>query len=143
MTAPTILRIEIPASYHALETVRACTDVLLAREGAPQDSSHLAAEVRLAVHEACTNIIEHAYHSQNGSIRAIFERLSDPARIVIHLYDDGQPFDPDSVPAPDLSEPRTSGYGLFLIRNLMDEVHYQAAPDCNHLELVKFLPETE
>ena len=98
-------------------------------------------EVQMAVDEACSNIIEHAYGGEgHGPIECIC-RVEDEGLTVV-LYDQGRRFDPSSVPAPDLSsrlEDRTGGgLGLYFMRQLMDEVRFEFTPDAgNRLTMVK------
>ncbi len=84
--------------------------------------------VQLAVDEACTNIIEHAYGGEGkGDIELICKVVNDGMEIV--LKDDGEPFDPDLITEPKiglpLEEVEPRGAGIFLIRKLMDEVIYE------------------
>lgn len=84
--------------------------------------------VQLAVDEACTNIIEHAYGGEgNGDIEISTNLLDNGIEIVIK--DVGIRFDPKAVPQPDSSVPlkdlQMGGAGLFLIKKMMDEVDYQ------------------
>ena len=55
--------------------------------------------------------------------------------IKIVLIDHGEPFDPASIPMPDLkadlSERKIGGLGIFLMRKLMDEVRYESHPETN------------
>ena len=99
-------------------------------------------KVQLAVDEACTNIFEHAY-SGKGGIVAISCELQDND-FVITLRDSGIPFDPSSVPPPDLEadldERSIGGLGIFLMRKLMDDVSYNCDPEKgNELTLRKRL----
>ncbi len=97
--------------------------------------------VEMAVDEACTNIIEHAYGGEGfGDIECTCQ--VDTYGLTVALRDYGHPFDPSRVPEPDinasLEERREGGLGLFLIRKLMDEVHFEFAPDSgNVLTLIK------
>jgi serine/threonine-protein kinase RsbW len=99
--------------------------------------------VQLAVDEACSNIIEHAYGGEGrGNIECTC-RVDDVGLTVI-LRDHGHPFDPDLV-----SEPNTSpeldddactggGLGLYFMRQLMDEVDFTFTPGSgNQLTMVK------
>ena len=83
-------------------------------------------EIQIAVDEACTNIIQHAY-SGKGGIITISCKLQDDD-LVITIRDEGRPFDPGSVPLPDveanLEERRIGGLGIYLMRKLMDDVSY-------------------
>lgn len=97
--------------------------------------------VQLAVDEACSNIIEHAYRGERqGSIECTCHVSDAELRVV--LRDHGRPFNPESVPEPNVHaciEDRTGGgLGLFLIRQLMDEVHFELTPNTgNVLTMVK------
>jgi serine/threonine-protein kinase RsbW len=83
-------------------------------------------EVQMAVDEACTNIIKHAYSGAKGPITVICELVDD--EFVVTIRDRGKPFDPSSVPAPDLhadlGERRVGGLGIYFMRKMMDEVSY-------------------
>lgn len=88
--------------------------------------------LQMAVDEACTNIIEHAYGGEGrGDIELTFESLPDALRITIRDW--GQAFDPGAVPEPNLDAPlherATRGLGLFLMQKLMDEVTFQFDPN--------------
>lgn len=83
-------------------------------------------EVRTAVDEACTNIIKYAYPGQNGMITITCEKRGDD--FVVTIKDNGKPFDPSSVPPPDLGadldKRKIGGLGTYLMRILMDDVSY-------------------
>jgi serine/threonine-protein kinase RsbW len=98
-------------------------------------------EVELAVDEACTNIVEHAYANRiDGEIKcAVF---SDDEKLTIILRDDGTPFNPKKVPKPNpklpLQKVTGRGAGLFLMYKMMDEVNFEFSPDeGNTLTMVK------
>ncbi|MBM3152630.1 MAG: ATP-binding protein [Chloroflexi bacterium] len=98
--------------------------------------------VQLAVDEACSNIIEHAYGAENGG--EIECTCNDSgSRLTIILRDHGKPFDPACIPTPNLKagleKRQVGGLGLYLIRQLMDEVHYESIDGAgNILTLVKY-----
>lgn len=92
--------------------------------------------VKLAVDEACTNIIEHAYGVEiGGDIECTC--MADRTCIKIILRDHGKQFDPTLAPDPDLTlelENRPiGGLGVFLMKTLMDEIHYEALGESGNL----------
>ena len=95
-----------------------------------------AYNVQLAVDEAVVNIIEHAYDDDPNGIVEISASM-ERNRLMITLCDWGASFEPAAIPAPDLSAPHEHGYGVYLIRELMDEVHYERTPSSNCVTLVK------
>jgi len=98
--------------------------------------------IKLATDEAASNIIEHAYEGVSDGILEISCGLQETS-ITIILVDHGESFDPSEVPLPnlkaDLSERKVGGLGIYLMRKLMDGVHYEADPKNNRntLTLIK------
>lgn len=96
--------------------------------------------IQLATDEAASNIIEHAYDGiSGGQIELSCGVEKDTIKIT--LKDRGIPFDPSAVPMPDLkadlSDRQIGGLGIFLMRKLMDEVHYESKPNGNLLTMLK------
>ncbi|WP_322506580.1 ATP-binding protein [Anaerolinea sp.] len=97
--------------------------------------------IEMAVDEACSNIIEHAYQGEDkGEI--LLTVSADEKGLTVVMEDYGQPFDPRTVPPPDpnapLEEQREHGWGLYIIQQWMDEVHFEFTPTGNRLTLVKY-----
>jgi len=97
--------------------------------------------VMLATDEAASNIVEHAYEGVTDGKLEIACGMQ-PEGLVVVLTDHGQPFDPSEVPLPDLqadlADRKIGGLGIFLMRKLMDEVHYHSNSDkSNVLTMIK------
>ncbi len=95
--------------------------------------------VELAVDEACTNVIEHAYDGvPRGEIECTCE--SDDKKMTIMLRDHGRPFDPNSIPAPDLkadiNKRKVGGLGIYLMKRYMDEVRYEQLGESGNLVIM-------
>lgn len=94
---------------------------------------------QLAVEEAITNIIVHGYKRPDGEIEIACHRMSDA--IEIRIADSAPPFDPLSLPEPDLdstvSERRIGGLGIYLIRQVMDGFRYRYEDGKNIFTLIK------
>ncbi len=82
------------------------------------------AEIALAVSEAVSNIMRHAYKGRAGGRIEATVTVDDTA-LTIHLRDYGLKFDPDAYQTPDLDTPSEGGYGILLMRTIMDEVQYE------------------
>jgi serine/threonine-protein kinase RsbW len=135
-----VIRLDLPATHKHLNILSACIAELLVRIEAINEREAVIYNLQLAAHEACANIIDHAYDNQVERRIAIMLTLAaPPRRLIIDLYDTGCSFDIASVPEPNLNEAHDHGYGLFLMRSLMDEVSYISQPDGNHWSLVKHL----
>ena len=98
-------------------------------------------DIQLAVDEAASNIIEHAYEGVKNGVLEISCSVKDGA-ITIVMVDYGESFDSSAIPPPDLkadlSERKIGGLGIFLMRKLMDEVHYESRRDMsNVLTMIK------
>ncbi len=100
------------------------------------------AHISLAVDEACTNIIKHAYnYSKNGKIKINIDKKKD--KLSVKLTDKGSHFDPSIIPDPNIEESQKmkkgGGLGMFLMKKIMDEVEYNAKGKGNELILIKYL----
>jgi sigma-B regulation protein RsbU (phosphoserine phosphatase) len=107
----------------------------------PPASDDFVYLIELAVSEICTNIIQHSYKTGGGELRGSLTPLDNG--IQIDLYDDGESFDPDAVSAPAAQADMLNegGYGLHIVRQIMDSVQYQAdTPKGNHWRLIKYIP---
>ena len=88
----------------------------------------------VAVDEAVTNIMEHAYEDDlEGELFIEIVLEVSAGRFSAVIRDWGKVFDPTKVPAPDLkahvNEGRRHGLGIFLMKQIMDEVTYTSFPD--------------
>jgi serine/threonine-protein kinase RsbW len=134
-----VIRLDIPASYNYLNVLGACVRTFFDVAEGKSGHSGLAYNVELAVHEACTNIVEHAYGGIPGRIEIILSLIKEPRRLVVELHDSGRSFKLSEVTNRDFTEPQINGYGLFLIYQLMDEIEYLPQSGDNRWYLVKNL----
>ena len=132
-------RFEIPATFKYLNVVSNSLTAILEQVDDLPERANLTYNIVLAVHEVCTNIVEHAYAGNGGKIK-IDVCLDEQSRSLrVDLYDTGQPFDLTEVAPPNLDEAPVRGYGLFLVQELMDEVTYKSGQENNHWRLTKHL----
>ncbi len=83
------------------------------------------ADLKLALTEACSNSVRHAYDNGDGSVDILYELHSD--RLVIEVTDDGAGFDPaESVGAKSGDELAEGGLGIAIIRSIADDVEIGA-----------------
>jgi serine/threonine-protein kinase RsbW len=139
MPADEVIRLDLPATHKYLNLLGACISEMLSRVEDVDDLAAKAYNLQLAVHECCANIVDHAYDANDGRIRATLTLAEHPRRIVVEIHDSGRTFEPEHVPQPVLGEPQVRGYGLFLMRQLLDEVDYLPQPGDNRWRLVKQL----
>jgi serine/threonine-protein kinase RsbW len=130
--------VQYAAKFEHLDEIREFVGDI-ARAGGFSDKD--VYNIQLATDEAASNIIEHAYENISDGILELSCGMEGDA-IKIILIDRGESFDPSEVPLPDLkadlSERKIGGLGIFLMRKLMDEVHYEPKPDkSNILTMIK------
>jgi serine/threonine-protein kinase RsbW len=131
-----VTTIRFPASLYALSKgVAFVADYASAAGFSPAR----VAEIELAVGEALTNICAYAYPGGEGAVEVQCTHGAGP-RLCIDIVDSGVPFDPLSVPPPDLRgdpvEHTTGGLGVFLLRSMVDEMTYRRDQNRNVLHLV-------
>lgn len=97
-------------------------------------------DVQMAVDEACTNVIQHAYHNNPDETIEITCECQGKEFVVL-IRDYGDPFDPTKVPKPKTQDPLArrsiGGLGMFFMRKMMDRVDFKFSPSGNQLTMVK------
>lgn len=102
------------------------------------DRESLAYQLNLVLTEAMTNAIK--YGAPDGSDDKVHILINvGENELSIRIYDCGQGFDINEIPAPDFEKLEDRGRGIFLIRSLMDSVKYVKGSKGNVLEMVKQL----
>jgi serine/threonine-protein kinase RsbW len=110
-----------------------------ANAGAPRE---VVSDLKLAVTEACTNIIQHAYGSDTtGTI--VVRYTGEPGLLSIEVEDTGSGFEPGAPPVAGERNGTGNGMGLMIIRVLTDELEIASTGSGTLLRLVKrFSPES-
>jgi serine/threonine-protein kinase RsbW len=96
----------------------------------------------LAVDEICSNIIRHGYGGLGGQLEGTVERIVGGVQVTVRDW--GIAFDPGSILVPDVEAPleerALGGLGLFLVRQLMDDVRFEFSAEVgNSVTMVKQL----
>ena len=92
-------------------------------------------DIKVAVSEACTNAIK---HSLDDKFLVQFSVLENG--LTIEVEDKGTGYDVESLQEPDLTNPKESGLGLFIIKTLMDEVSTISNSDVGtRVKMTKYL----
>ena len=112
------------------------------RCGFPAGSpGRVIASTKLAVDEACTNVVRHGYRGRAGFIEVVV--TGNLREFTIEIRDQGESFDLRNVKSPNLKmyveTRKRGGLGVFLMNQLMDEVRYRGATDGNILTMSKRL----
>jgi len=120
---------EIPAVSASLETAM----------HAQGFGSNDILDTQLAVEEAITNIIDHGYKNACGEI--IISCRINLYQAEVRIRDNAPRFDPLSLPEPELDgtiqDRKIGGLGVFLIRQVMNEISYQYENGQNILVMIK------
>ena len=102
------------------------------------DRDELAYHINLVLTEAMTNAICHANANDPSKEVHIIITISGPT-LNIKVYDQGQGFDISALPVPDFAGDSDQGRGVYIIRSLMDEVHYRKSSTGHVLDMTKIL----
>ena len=131
--------LNLPAKMENLE--RLIQFVLSAAEELDFDMK-LQNKLRLAAEEVLVNVISYAYPDRNGEVTVSTEQTAGRKGLHVEVSDAGIPFDPLAKPKPDLNvsvdERQIGGLGIFLVKELMDEVSYRRDNGRNILTFVKY-----
>jgi len=121
--------VQFAAKFEYLDEIREFVGAI-ARDGGFSDKD--VYNIQLATDEAASNIIEHAYEKISDGVLELSCGMRDDLMTIV-LIDHGESFDPSEIPLPDLkadlSNRKIGGLGIFLMRKLMDDVHYEVKPN--------------
>ena len=104
-------------------------------------SDETLADLKLALTEACSNSVRHAYGDDEGHVSISFELQDD--RLIVEVVDDGAGFEPDTAAKNgDDAELSEGGLGIAIIRSIADEVEIGGGANGrgSRLRFVKILP---
>ncbi len=130
----------IPSQTDRLKEVRDFVSTIARQFGFGEDDVN---KIVLAVDEACTNIIKHAYeYRKNHSIKLSIQTQGTAFEVTI--TDQGRSFDPSGIPQPNMKEYlshfKKGGLGMYLMKTVMDKVEYDFKPGPeNCVRLTKYL----
>jgi len=125
--------IEVPCLLESLRIAAPFTDAVLYELPEIEDRDRLIHDLRLVSSEALTNALRHGESGAN--IRLAYTLYSDS--IVIVITDHGVGFDLDAVNPPDFEECPEGGYGIHIMKTIMDDMRYEKTADGNNLVLTK------
>lgn len=129
----------LPAKMENLERL---IDFVLSEAEQLEFDQKLQNKLRLATEELLVNVISYAYPEQDGEVTISTDRVSGPDGLRVEISDTGVPFDPLDKQAPDLNVPvekrQIGGLGIFLVREIANDVSYHRANGRNILTFVKY-----
>ena len=100
-------------------------------------------QIEVAIEEILVNIVSYAGLSQDEGVEIRCEVLTDPLRVVLQFLDNGVPFDPLAKEDPDTSVDalmeNEGGLGIFMVKQMMDDVSYTYENGKNTLTILKNL----
>jgi anti-anti-sigma factor len=132
------LQIALPAETPSLPAIRSFVEKACLEAGIDDRTSY---DIKLAIDEACMNIVEHGYAGMDpGSI--LISLQYGVQTLVVRITDFGPPFEPSEPPEPDpeaMMTGKPGGIGLYFVYRSVDSVSYEASPSGNTLTLVKDL----
>lgn len=118
------LRLELYSQPRYLAATRAMIGNLAQRLGF---SEVQCGQISLAVDEALCNVINHGYARRpDGRIwLSVWEEDGDPSALRIVIEDRARQVDPSTIKSRDLDDVRPGGLGVFIMREIMDDVQYE------------------
>jgi anti-sigma regulatory factor (Ser/Thr protein kinase) len=129
-------RVVLSADIRFLAAMRHTVESLTAVLGWNDSESRA---ITLAVEEALTNKIRHAYGNRPEG-RIEFQFRTGPDALVFQLTDQGEPPDPARICARERDSLQAGGFGTHIMKDVMDQVVYRTTEEGNHVILTKLLP---
>ena len=118
------VRLRIPAKPEYVALGRLALTGLAQARALPSDT---IADLKLALTEAVSNSVRHAYGTPGeGQVDIRYELRSDA--VLIEVLDDGDGFDPEEAPSFEGDELSEGGLGIAIIRSIADEIEIESRP---------------
>jgi len=124
------VRLSLPSSFELLDLVQAVGDRMSSLGGLDEDAIHW---VSVAVRESVINAIKHGNREdvqKHVTIKFTLTPAARPEALVVEVLDEGEGFDSSDIASP--LEPenvlKSSGRGIFFMRNFMDDVMIARGP---------------
>ncbi len=134
-----IVKLTIPAKAEYITLVRLALSGLSHLRPLSEET---LGDLKLAVTEACSNSVRHAYRDgRKGSVDVVYELHSD--RLIVEVCDDGEGFEVGVDLTASAARPGEGGLGIAIIRELADELELGpgASGKGSRLRFVKFIQE--
>ena len=130
------VRLTIPAKPEYITLSRLALAGLARVRSFPDET---LADLKLALTEACSNSVRHAYENGEGHVDISFELRDD--RLIVEVADDGTGFEPEEGTKSDDDMLSEGGLGIAIIRSIADEVEIEGGPNGkgSRLRVVKLL----
>ncbi|MFH0926605.1 MAG: ATP-binding protein [bacterium] len=137
---PDIIEIKVPGKSEYVGVVRLVMVSIANRMAFTNENTE---DIKIAVGEACINVIKHAYHKDFIDKEIIVRCLIYPNKLTIIIKDKGVGFSPlfvqQYVKRSYVSKDKKVGLGIFLIKSLMDEVEYDKnLPTGTQVRMIKY-----
>ncbi len=131
MVTDSAVRLEFRSHFDMLDFVQVVSDEMGRLVGLDTDSTHW---VSVAVRESVVNAIKHGNREDEDkrvTVEFILTPVGAPTRLTVRVVDQGEGFDPVEVADPLAPENllKSSGRGIFFMRNFMDDLRLQRAPE--------------
>jgi serine/threonine-protein kinase RsbW len=125
------VRLQIHSNFEMLDFVQVVSDRMGQLAGLDEDAIHW---IGVAVRESVINAIKHGNREDYGKIVTVEFAVAPstaPSELVVRVLDQGEGFDPEEVADPLAPENilKSSGRGIFFMRNFMDDVTLKRAAE--------------
>jgi len=127
--------LKLPSRIEAVYEAAALVAEIVSRSGIGED---VAFGIDMAVREAVTNAVLHG-NKLDESLRLEISIRNSSTSLEISVHDEGQGFNPADIPDPTKEENllKSSGRGIFFMRNFMDEVSWSSNPQGTTVQMIK------
>ena len=102
----------------------------------------ISMKIAVCVEELFVNVVNYVYDGHEGSCQVVFEKVeNEPSRAIITMVDQGKAFNPLEKEDPDTTlkadEREIGGLGIFMVKNIMDEISYERNGEKNIIIMEK------
>src|ERR1041385_2390201 len=126
-----LVRLQIPSLFEMVDLVQVLSDRMGTMAGFDEDAIHW---IGVAVRESVINAIKHGNREDPAKLVTVefaFSPVDNPTELLVRVTDQGKGFEPEAIADPLAPENilKSSGRGIFFMRNFMDDVQLLRAPE--------------
>ncbi|WP_051412250.1 ATP-binding protein [Halonatronum saccharophilum] len=134
-------KVKLPASMNYFDSMMSF--ILSKLEELPCNDKTTSSKLRLACEEALLNVIKYAYNREVGYVEIVCKSDRKSKKIILEIVDEGVEFNPLEARVPKLNmsleERVAGGLGVYIMKEVMDDLRYRREGEKNILTLVKFI----
>lgn len=132
--------ITVDATIDNVQTITDFVDERLEEMNCPVKAQM---QLNIVIDELCSNVARYAYSDKTGKVTVSVDTVDKPMKVWLTFTDEGVPYNPLAKEDPDITlsaeERKLGGLGIYMVKKMMDEFHYEYKDSKNIVTVCKVI----